>query len=1061
MSATPGKGVSRPDASLSGRLERALAGLARSSATGLSRLDEATKALAKGLDGPAAILQLELEGGRAETLTLRGRSGPLKSISFQLPDRLRRTIVKAAAGKRYFFQAKGLGQDKDVPAAFRRWGARSLRGEIVLDEAGTALACVLAFGEPGRDRAEERHFFRLIAQTIGADYRRILGESGSTRRDVEVRGLVDASALGVIVHRGDRLLYANPAFARILGYRDVEAVLALESLAATVVPEHRDRLAAAVADCARGELIQEGVGYGGLSADGHAIALSGNLQAIEWAGTPAVLTTVTDLSADQAPALLLDSAMADSANFAIIGRRLDGTIFSWNRVAERIFGYTADEVIGQPIAIICPPDDREAWRSVNEAVLNSEGVVSSEFQRLRKDGTIVSLRTSLSPIRDATGKAVGISGISQDISPVRRLESVLERNLLLLQRAQQMGSMGSWTWYAGDRDVTLSVQAREVLGMAPEDPAFTSLDDYVDRFVHPDDRSRMKGLLVSLGPDNAVVNDTHRIVLWDGSTRSIQLWGEASFDSNGDAVSMIGVLQDVTEIDQTRAALVDSEARFRDFVDVASDWIWETDPDGHFRYMSDRISSVTGFSSSYYLGKSWSDCMVQPTNAALGAYESEVAGQREFRDLVFRIETRDGREAWVALSGMPRYESGLYFQGYRGAGRDITARQQFETRLQLAMEAAEKANEVKSRFLAAASHDLRQPLHAMRLLVHSLGASASHADSEVIVGEIARGLRSMTDILNALLDVGELDAGRVKPDVRVFDLGQLFDTVAVAAASRAAEKGIDFRYLMTAARVRSDPALLARIIENFLLNAVQHTYRGRVLMGCRRRGAKLRIEVWDTGPGIPPDKHAAIFEEYHQLDESGGRAERGIGLGLSIVSRFADLLQHPVEVKSVPGQGSCFAVEVPVAESVHQAPRQRAEARQMPLDLSGLVILLIENDVPVRDATERLLVSRGAKVLSANDAEEAMQRLRRRRRPPDLILSDLDLPGEVPGHLAVERIRARFKVTIPAIILTGETRSSRLDAAARSGLPILRKPVSAARIWKAISSQLRLGEAAE
>ena len=756
----------------------------------------------------------------------------------------------------------------------------------------------------------------------------------------------------------------------------------------------------------------------------------------------------------------LIATLVDSANLAIIGRKMDGTIFSWNEAAERIFGYSAEEVIGRNISIVSPLGLGTDWQDINEKLFEANQIVSCEIQRLRKDGTTINMRSYLSPIKDAAGSTVALYSICQDVSAIRRLERALERNLTLLQCAQSIGSMGFWTWQAGGGNIKLSGEARRVLGLAPEDGSFATLADYVARFVHADDRSRVGDLLGRLSPEQSVVSDSHRIVQWDGRIRSIELWVEAEFDHAGELHSMNGVLHDSTEVELFREALVASEARFRDFAEVASDWVWETGSDGRIRHVSDRISEVTGFPASHYIGKTWAECLIEPDGISLSHYESEVAARRSFRDLLFKIQTRDGRESWISLSGKPQYEAGLHYQGYRGAGSDATVRKRAEGELRQAMETAEKATEIKSRFLAAASHDLRQPLHATRLLVNSLMSSRSDADRTVITKEISRGLRSMADILNALLDVSELDAGRVQPEIVTFDMGQLFETLAVTAASRATEKGLSFRYVPTSAMVRSDPGLLARVVENFLSNAIRHTESGRVLLGCRRRGEGLRIEVLDSGPGIPADQQELIFEEYLQLDEHGS-GDRGLGLGLAIVRRMSELLEHPVEVHSRLGAGSRFVVEVPLDLSRSSSRDASSEADPGAVDLQGSTVLLIEDDIAVRKATRRLLREAGAKVVETGGSGETMRHVARLKQPPDLIMADLNLSGGLLGHQVVEKIRAHFGYLIPAIILTGETRSEQLNAVARSGLPLLRKPANPQAIWSTISELLRLGAAAE
>jgi signal transduction histidine kinase len=274
-------------------------------------------------------------------------------------------------------------------------------------------------------------------------------------------------------------------------------------------------------------------------------------------------------------------------------------------------------------------------------------------------------------------------------------------------------------------------------------------------------------------------------------------------------------------------------------------------------------------------------------------------------------EGADGREIPVEISLSPIATK----QGPHVAAaiRDISARKQVETALRVAKEAAESANETKSRFLAAASHDLRQPLQALRMHLTALASTTPEdVDLHAAIGQkMSHAVNGLTDILDTLLDVARLDMNQVQPTLADFALDDLLRDLVKHAEPLATEKGLRIGHVATRLRVHSDRGLLARIVGNLIANAVRHTTSGRVLVGCRRSSGRVRIEVWDNGPGIAEESREAIFDEYVQLGNPQRQRKFGLGLGLSIVRRIAALLDHPVSVRSEPGRGSVFAVEVP------------------------------------------------------------------------------------------------------------------------------------------------------
>jgi signal transduction histidine kinase/CheY-like chemotaxis protein len=372
--------------------------------------------------------------------------------------------------------------------------------------------------------------------------------------------------------------------------------------------------------------------------------------------------------------------------------------------------------------------------------------------------------------------------------------------------------------------------------------------------------------------------------------------------------------------------------------------------------------------------------------------------------------------------------------------------------LAAARDQAVAANSAKSRFLAAASHDLRQPIHALRLFAEALGSGTDPERMRELAGRIQASADSLTAMFDELLDLSRLESGAVEAHPTEFPLGPLLEQLASELAPDAAARGIELRVVPTSALVRSDPLLLRRILQNLLVNALRYTERGRVLSGCRRRGDMLRIEVWDTGPGIPEAKLDEIFREFTQLDQA--RRSEGLGLGLAIVDKLARLLDCRVEVNSYPGRGSVFRVTVPLCRR-SSALLSAAGSPSATLGLAGRLVVVIDDDLNILEAMQVLLKGWGCEVLVARSLEDALDGLERLARDPDLILADYSLESARTGVDAIEAIRAARATQTPALIITGETDPQVLERVRASGFPHLIKPIPPARLRAALGSALR------
>ncbi len=368
------------------------------------------------------------------------------------------------------------------------------------------------------------------------------------------------------------------------------------------------------------------------------------------------------------------------------------------------------------------------------------------------------------------------------------------------------------------------------------------------------------------------------------------------------------------------------------------------------------------------------------------------------------------------------------------------------------------ANLAKSRFLAAASHDLRQPLHALNLFADQLRAGAHEAEQGRLVGQIRSAVAAMNELFNALLDISKLDAGGVTPKLADFPIGPVLERIGATFIGPAREKGLRLRVVPNENWVRSDPVLLERILLNLVSNAVKYTERGGVLVGCRRRGDGLSIEVVDTGIGIPEDQKQAIFAEFTQLAGTKAAGTPGLGLGLAIVDRLCQLLGHPLAMSSRVGKGSWFVLSVPVAAPRTMVPAP-AEVRKAADPAFGKLVLVIDNDPLVQDAVRGLLTSWGCEVIAAGSADKALAHLPTFSHSPDLIISDYHLSGQGNGFEAIAHLHKCLGSSIPAFLISGDTSPERRREASERGYQLLHKPVLPMTLRAVMAELLKEGMA--
>jgi two-component system, sensor histidine kinase len=376
---------------------------------------------------------------------------------------------------------------------------------------------------------------------------------------------------------------------------------------------------------------------------------------------------------------------------------------------------------------------------------------------------------------------------------------------------------------------------------------------------------------------------------------------------------------------------------------------------------------------------------------------------------------------------------------------------------------AEVANRAKTKFFAAASHDLRQPLHAMGLFAEALRQRSQHdVEAARLVNSINDSVDALEGLFTELLDITRIESGGVEVKPIDFALGDLFRRLRLHFEPAAFDKGLALRFRGGGLRAHADPLLVERILRNLLANAIRYSSDGGVLVACRRRGGRLLLQVWDTGPGIAAEEQRLIFEEFYQVDGAAapaGDQRKGLGLGLAIVQRLAALLGEPVQLRSVPGRGSVFSFGLPAASAPARDAERVPSTLAPGLTLAGKAILVVEDDAAVRAGLEVLLQGWGARVRSLASFAAALQAAEApdaHAAPPDLLVVDYRLEGGRTGVEAIAALRAAYGARLPAIIVTGSTMTD-LDAEAeRDGFHVMIKPVVPARLRAMIGFKLGL-----
>jgi PAS domain S-box-containing protein len=484
-------------------------------------------------------------------------------------------------------------------------------------------------------------------------------------------------------------------------------------------------------------------------------------------------------------------------------------------------------------------------------------------------------------------------------------------------------------------------------------------------------------------------------------------------------------------------ALLEREARLQDALRaggvLAFDWELPADEVRH----SQNATQSLGIESNLALSSAeWLKQIHPDDRPGVMACMHGVSPDNPSYSTTFRFVRQDSdREVWLEQIATADFDSAGQLKRVQGLTTDITERKRSEQEISRARKLAELANQAKSSFLAAASHDLRQPLQTLRFLQGALEQQHPDGEGRKLLDEVGRSLDTISSMLSSLLDVNRIEVGKLRPIKSDLAINEVFHSVATDFLRSVEQKGLQLRIVRSGLLVYSDQRMLEEMIRNLLSNSVRYTDRGKLLLGCRRAGDKIRIEMWDSGIGIAGDQLPRVFDEYYQGSEAAERG--GFGLGLAIVRRLGEALDHAIDVRSAPGRGTCVSIEVPLGQTCVNSDPAHDQVSEN-ISFAGTV-LVIEDETSVRSALNRLLKLRGigsSIVATGNDALTLVTQGMR----PDLVLSDYNLRGSMNGVESIKVLRSALAWNVPAIVMTGDTRSKTIEAIAAQDVSVVIKP---------------------
>lgn len=720
-------------------------------------------------------------------------------------------------------------------------------------------------------------------------------------------------------------------------------------------------------------------------------------------------------------------------------------------------GFSPEALAGRNHFALFPHPENEAlFRQVVATGMPHTAEAQPLLHQFGPDRRVRYCSWSLHPVKDDAGQVTELLLCLADAADRRRVSRIISASERKYRALMDNAVDGIALVDLARRVIDANNRLLDMLGDARHE---LDSDTIFDLFA-PDDAGRLHHALATVAQGGKL---TEEFALRAARGGILPVEVSAALIDYGDDKAMLLSFRDISSSKMAVEALHQSEARSRAIVSHAGIGIKISGADGRLLETNRALQELLGYGHDELVALGWDVVAVADDDSDGGKLFSPLAlweGRIDSYRLQRRYRHKNGSLIWAdcvtSVVHDERHRPLFSIEMITDVSeqhRIEEQRSRHERELNEARQAAEQASAAKTRFLAAASHDLRQPIQAIHLLVHVLMTSNLEPASAEIVSRIRSAIAGLGGMLDTLLDISKLEAALVVPEVTTFSLSPLMRQLADEFAPLAQEKGLEFAVIKSSATITSDRTLLARILRNLLSNAIRYTPRGRILFGCRRRAGALRIAVVDTGVGIAAEERHKIFHEFHQVGNQARDRREGLGLGLAIVDRLSRLLDHPVELSSRPGHGTLFAVTVPL--TVASPPTFESTSQLLlTMDHPRSTVVIIDDEVDIREGLGMVLAQWGYRVFCGGSGTDAIKALADAEGAgPQLIIADYRLDGEL-GTEVIERVRRHFDCAAPGILLTGDTDPQRLVEADASGFVLLHKPVRPEELRRHIALSL-------
>ena len=748
------------------------------------------------------------------------------------------------------------------------------------------------------------------------------------------------------------------------------------------------------------------------------------------------------------------ASIVENSDDAIIGRTPDGIIVSWNRGAEVLFGYRAEEIIGQSITVLATPEITPVVRRVIEDIKRGEAISPFDGSVLTKDGRRIDISASVSPVKDAQGELVAVASILRDITERKRadnaralLAALVESSNDAIMAVSRERKILSWNKAA---QAIYGYTAEEIMGKI------------VTTYIPAERVEEFDKLFEKALSGNTVAQFESTRVRKDGQRIHVALTYSPIRDPHGMVIGVSAIVRDITQAKATQEALAQSEQRYRMLFERNLAGVFRCSSTGVFLECNDAGAKILGYDSGEDLiGRPATDVFFDPAHKE--AADQKMAEQGSISNQELCLRRKDGTPVWT-MSNTSMVE-GPHGVEVEGTFVDITARKQAEEQMRLAKEAAEAANRAKSEFLANMSHEIRTPMNGVIGMTELALDTDLDPEQRDYLETVKNSAEALLYLINDILDFSKIEARKLELDSVPFNTRDVVRAIIRDLSMQAQEKELSLlcHFAPDLPQVAmGDPGRLRQVLMNLVGNAVKFTDRGEIMVKARKiPGAAgeitVQFSVNDTGIGVPVEKQKSIFNAFVQADNSTTRNYGGTGLGLAIASQLVELMGGSIWLESAPGKGSTFHFTARFREAVAESlqntlDRTRRTAQEPAAQQKKLHVLVAEDNLINSRLTTRLLSKRGHSAVVVGNGRDVLKALE--EQSFDLVLMDVQMP-DMDGFEATGAIRDQERHShkhLPIIAMTAHAMSGDRERCLQAGMDAyVTKPVDAKKLWAAIA----------